>query len=340
MLLGGSHKNGQSRILVTPRITVDQTGSLAGVKRHDYLPFGEELFAGTGGRTVALGYAGDGVRQQFTQKERDIETGLDYFLARYYSSTQGRFMSPDKPFADQFQANPQSWNTYSYVRNSPCNNVDVKGRCSAPAGLKPCQVGICIESFIAAKSFKTVGLGDNRTFSGDDAKLSAKFKTHIVITPSADKREAYAYQKTEAGVSGIRIPGPIPFVFLQGTANTSLNGANSGSDGSSQTTAPVDTDGITRINATTTAENGFSEATGVDFGTIRTSINLEANVNNGKVQVDAGSQATTYPSMAIYSYSYVDGKLVTSVVWRQSEGSPDDIKKPMQPIPDQTQPKP
>ena len=37
----------------------------------------------------------DGVRQQFTSKERDVETGLDYFLARYYSSVQGRFTSPE-----------------------------------------------------------------------------------------------------------------------------------------------------------------------------------------------------------------------------------------------------
>jgi len=36
------------------------------------------------------------VRQQFTQKERDVETGLDYFSARYYSSIQGRFTSPDE----------------------------------------------------------------------------------------------------------------------------------------------------------------------------------------------------------------------------------------------------
>jgi hypothetical protein len=230
---------------------------------------------------------------------------------------------------------------YAYVRNRPCNNVDVKGRCSAPAGLKAGQVGICIEAFIAAKTFKIVGTGNNRTFSGDDEKLTAKFKTHIVITPSADKREAYAYQKTEAGITGVNLPGPAPTYYFKGTATTSLNGANSGSDGSSQTTAPVDGDGITRINATTTAENGFSAVTGlVDLGAIRTSINLEANVNNGQVHVDAGSQATTYPSMAIYSYFYVDGKLVTKEVWAQKEGSPDDIKKPMQPIPDQTQPKP
>src|SRR5688500_2599803 len=116
--------------LGTPRIIVDQTGSLAGIKRHDYLPFGEELFAGAGGRTAAMGYAADGVRQQFTSKERDIETGLDYFGARYYSSTQGRFSGVDP---GNYQARldlsaPQSWNAYSYVDNNPLVRVDPDGK--------------------------------------------------------------------------------------------------------------------------------------------------------------------------------------------------------------------
>ena len=133
--------------LGTPRILVDQTGNLAHVKRHDYLPFGEELFAGTGGRTVSLGYAGgDAVRQQFTQKERDFETGLDYFMARYYSSLQGRFLSPDEfkggpqelyalgsgdpkqqalIYADVTQ--PQSLNKYQYTLNNPLRYVDQDG---------------------------------------------------------------------------------------------------------------------------------------------------------------------------------------------------------------------
>src|SRR6185437_11060628 len=82
--------------LGTPRIILDQTGSIANLKRHDYLPFGEELPAGTGGRTAAMGYMGtDNVRQQFTEKERDVETGLDYFGARYYQSIQGCFTSVD-----------------------------------------------------------------------------------------------------------------------------------------------------------------------------------------------------------------------------------------------------
>lgn len=117
--------------LGTPRIILDQTGSRANVKRHDYLPFGEELFAGIGGRTTALGYAGDGVRQQFTSQERDIETGLDYFNARYYGTVQARFTSPDPLIASGRPGMPQSWNRYAYVLNQPLRLID-------PTGLMDC----------------------------------------------------------------------------------------------------------------------------------------------------------------------------------------------------------
>src|SRR6185369_11574264 len=114
--------------LGTPRIIVDETGSLASVKRHDYLPFGEELYAGTGGRTTSLGYTGgDAVRQQFTAKERDIETGLDYFGARYFASVHGRFTSPDPLLQSGRSALPQSWNRYAYVLNNPLRLVDPDG---------------------------------------------------------------------------------------------------------------------------------------------------------------------------------------------------------------------
>jgi RHS repeat-associated protein len=66
------------------------------VKRHDYLPFGEELTTVNGLRSSVVGYTvADNLRQKFTRKERDVETGLDYFIHRYYSSTQGRFTSAD-----------------------------------------------------------------------------------------------------------------------------------------------------------------------------------------------------------------------------------------------------
>jgi RHS repeat-associated protein len=67
------------------------------------------------------------VRQKFTGKERDAETGLDYFGARYFSGAQGRFTSPDKPFLDQHPEDPQSWNLYAYVRNNPLKLIDIQG---------------------------------------------------------------------------------------------------------------------------------------------------------------------------------------------------------------------
>jgi RHS repeat-associated protein len=113
--------------LGSTRMVADRSGSLGGVRRHDFLPFGEELFAVVGIRSVALGYGADSTHQKFTSKERDYETGLDYFLARYYSSTQGRFTSPDIPFADQSEGDPQSWNLYTYVGNKPLTYTDPFG---------------------------------------------------------------------------------------------------------------------------------------------------------------------------------------------------------------------
>jgi RHS repeat-associated protein len=129
--------------LGTARMIANKSGALPSIKRHDYLPFGEELSAGTSGRTLAQGYAGDSIRQKFTRKERDSETELDYFLARFYSSKQGRFTSPDStegnpatlyngfalfsalPYASLL--NPQSINLYAYVSNSPVTFFDLDG---------------------------------------------------------------------------------------------------------------------------------------------------------------------------------------------------------------------
>jgi len=112
--------------LGTPRVV---TNSSAGVvSRHDYKPFGEEIGSGIGGRTTGMGYSvADGVRQHFTQKERDAETGLDYFGARYFASTQGRFTSPDPLMASAYVKNPQSWNRYSYALNNPLKYLDPDG---------------------------------------------------------------------------------------------------------------------------------------------------------------------------------------------------------------------
>jgi RHS repeat-associated protein len=78
-------------------------------------------------RTAGQGYVADNVRQKFTQKERDNESGLDYFGARYYSSPQGRFTSPDPLLSSGRIYGPQTWNRYSYTLNNPLKYVDPSG---------------------------------------------------------------------------------------------------------------------------------------------------------------------------------------------------------------------
>ena len=113
--------------LGSTRAVTDGAGAV--VERHDYLPFGEEIYAGVGGR--GAGYlnanGADALTQKFTSKERDAETGLDFFEARYMSSVQGRFTSPDPGNAGAFASNPQSWNAYSYVVNNPLKYTDPHG---------------------------------------------------------------------------------------------------------------------------------------------------------------------------------------------------------------------
>ena len=117
--------------LGTPRMIAERTGSLAGLKRNDYLPFGESANA-LGGRATTQGYAGESVRQGFTGYEEDSETGLHFAQARYLSSTQGRFISVDPLMASAATGEPQSWNRYVYVSNNPLNLTDPTGLLQKP----------------------------------------------------------------------------------------------------------------------------------------------------------------------------------------------------------------
>jgi RHS repeat-associated protein len=109
-------------------MVVDRSGSLGGIRRHDFAPFGEELSAGVGIRSASNGYSGDAVRQKYGSHERDDETGLDYFGARYFASVQGRFTSYDPVWVTAKRIiDPQQLNLYSYVRNNPLKFVDPDG---------------------------------------------------------------------------------------------------------------------------------------------------------------------------------------------------------------------
>ena len=106
--------------------STDVVTTVAGTitKESDYYPYGGEIpISGS-----------DINNYKFTGKERDTESGLDEFGARYYGSSLGRFMTPDwaatataVPYANF--GNPQSLNLYSYVKNNPTTFGDPDGHC-------------------------------------------------------------------------------------------------------------------------------------------------------------------------------------------------------------------
>ena len=132
--------------LGTTRMITDQAGNVC--YDADYFPWGQEQHVFV--NSCPQNY-------KFSGKERDIESGNDYFGARYYSSSMGRFLSPDwsakeEPVPYAKLDNPQTLNLYDYMRNNPLGGIDTDGH----------DVVLLNDSHAAA------GQGHNATIVGND----------------------------------------------------------------------------------------------------------------------------------------------------------------------------
>ena len=105
-------------------MVTDQNANVVG--RHDYIPFGEEIPGGIAGRSGQFG-ASDTVSQKFTGKERDTETSLDYFGARYYGAGMGRFLSADE-FKDSGITDPVTGKALSVPDRSRMPTLRIRSR--------------------------------------------------------------------------------------------------------------------------------------------------------------------------------------------------------------------
>jgi RHS repeat-associated protein len=116
-------------------MTEDRLGSVNG----SYYPYGQPKSGQTG--------AGE----RFATYYKDA-SGLEYAQNRYYSSTWGRFTTPDPYKASAGPRRPRSWNRYSYVLGDPVNGNDPSGL--APEGYPP-SLGECIGSLPSSLPFET-----------------------------------------------------------------------------------------------------------------------------------------------------------------------------------------
>jgi RHS repeat-associated protein len=126
-LFGNYDKTGLHFYLDDPLSTRRAQTNYAGVLEQtcSSLPFGDALSCTGGDLQVPT-------EHHFTGKERDTESGNDYFEARYFSSATGRFISPDwsakqEPVPYAKLDNPQTLNLYAYVGNNPLSSADIDG---------------------------------------------------------------------------------------------------------------------------------------------------------------------------------------------------------------------
>jgi RHS repeat-associated protein len=130
----------------------------------DYLPFGVQIAGGNGDT------------HKFTAKERDSESGLDNFGARYFGSSLGRFMVPDPSQAGPDvvdDENPQAWNMYSYVLGNPLNATD-------PDGLD------CVYASGASDNPSPGGAGTVTVVRGDCVNAGGKNDSGVFVNGTID----------------------------------------------------------------------------------------------------------------------------------------------------------
>ena len=170
--------------LGTRRAQANSSGVLEAV--YQSLPFGDGL-----NQIPYVTGVTDPTENHFTGKERDTESGNDFFGARYYNSATGRWLSPDwsvkvQPVPYAKLDNPQSLNLYSYVLNNPMSKIDPDGHCDSSAGATArtkCQ---------AVKNLKTSDYGRGHIQS-EETRARQPGKPDITVYPDGANLPTVGY---------------------------------------------------------------------------------------------------------------------------------------------------
>ncbi len=176
--------------LGSPRVITNENGTVTG--RKDYSAFGEELIADSH-RSVNDEYTGPELRKGYTGYEKDDESKLEFAQARYYNSVQGRFTTVDPLTASASVRDPQTFNRYSYVLNSPYKFTD-------PLGLKISNSDGCgfrcrVTNYINGTS-ETLSDADRHLLSAH-LELGTALGYSFLNAASAEQRRQASSQQSE-----------------------------------------------------------------------------------------------------------------------------------------------
>jgi RHS repeat-associated protein len=195
-------------------VITDANGNIE--QQYYYYPYG--------GLVSSVG--GDPNHYKFTGKERDSESGLDNFGARYNASSMGRFMTPDPLLNSGRPGSPQTWNRYTYALNNPLKIVD-------PTGLYNVACGSDKQCLKAASDLKN-GLSDLQKkadkMKNGDQKTRLENSLKAMGTQNDGNNVNVSFGATKGGGAGETVPVSDPQTYKESYNVTldpsKLNGSN------------------------------------------------------------------------------------------------------------------
>ena len=160
-------------------VVLDEQGNV--VEWRDYLPYGQE-------RYVHEELNVPDTAQGFTGKELDDETGLNYYMARYYDSEIGRFIQPDplllhidqmmEEERNEFLSDPQNLNAYTYAKNNPVKYVDTDGEEAILAAL--IVAAVFVSTFLGVQNVAAPAVNSQPVYTKSDVEVAGELVTGAI----------------------------------------------------------------------------------------------------------------------------------------------------------------
>jgi RHS repeat-associated protein len=237
--------------------------------------------------TVLLGMRGQAELNRAgsccTGKERDTESGNDYFGARYYASSMGRFMSPDwaakiMPVPYAVLADPQSLNLYAYVRNNPMTRFDADGHCDGFWG--------CAKSWLNVVEVK-VTAGFTAGVSGQWGLAKGKLEfSPLAAEGKSGLGGKDAEAKVKSGASASGEIGPLKAkvgaggqISTSGGASLNADASASAGPGELKASASLDPSGAhTELSSSADPSKSIDTDSKVGLG-FKAGVGLEISIN-------------------------------------------------------------